>query len=44
MTYTTEDAPVPVWDFVVTQVDGNTIRFHPSLNTKRLEIVSERFD
>ena len=29
-------APVPVWDFVVTRVDGARIRFHPQLKTKKI--------
>ena len=29
-------APVPVWDFVVTRVDGTRIRFHPQLKNKKI--------
>ena len=29
-------APVPVWDFVVTRVDGSRIRFHPQLKNKKI--------
>ena len=32
------DAPVPVWDFVVTRVDGIRVRFHPQLTTKKMGI------
>ena len=30
-----EDAPVPVWDFVVTRIDGTKKRIHPSLQGKK---------
>ena len=31
-------APVPVWDFVVTRLDGTRVRFHPSLTNSRIGI------
>ena len=29
-------APVPIWDFIITRVDGTRIRFHPQLKTKKI--------
>ena len=34
------DAPVPVWDFVVTRTDGVTTRFHTSFTTNKVEIAT----
>ena len=32
------DAPVPIWDFCITRVDGEMIRFHPSLKGGKVQI------
>ena len=32
------EAPVPVWDFVVTRADRTAVRFHPNLKSKKIEI------
>ena len=34
------DAPVPVWDFVVTRFDGSAVRFHTSQTKNKVEIAS----
>ena len=33
-----DQAPVPVWDFVVTRVDGTSVRFHTSQTTNKVDI------
>ena len=33
-----EDAPVPVWDFVVRRADGSRCRFHPSQTSSTIKI------
>ena len=32
-------APVPIWDFVVTRVDGSGIRFHVSQTNRKVELI-----
>lgn len=38
------DAPVPIWDFVVTQCDGKKVRFHPNLKCGQVTISSMAHD
>ena len=35
-----KDAPVPVWDFVVTRLDGSAVRFHTSQTHNKVEIAA----
>ena len=34
------DAPVPVWDFVVTRKDGTAVRFHPNQTQTKIAIAA----
>ena len=33
-----DDAPTPIWDFVVTRADGTAIRLHPSQKGNKVEM------